>query len=145
MANAKKKQHVRGLFTAKHIEVKNGQDDGACFTGHVSSYKRSSCSYRWQAHEESKNTRRATSFTPVTGAVGTSAYKTKRKVLFPRKYKTLPAPQPGDWDIDGPNRKDMRDAVGRRIGEHANFHKNWLWPYWHNSHHLIPKGTFNET
>jgi hypothetical protein len=20
---------------------------------------------------------------------------------------------------------------------------NWVWPYWHNAHHLIPKGTFN--
>lgn len=47
----------------------------------------------------------------------------------------------GDWDIDGPNRKDYVNVTGLDpIPQGFNFCAE-TWPYWNNAHHIIPKGT----
>ncbi|PTL77047.1 AHH domain-containing protein [Vitiosangium sp. GDMCC 1.1324] len=141
--------------TTPHVEVEKGTENGACLTGHESRYRPSSCSYRWQALTESKeNRKRLYDKTPTAGVrtksapqgfLATSAYLSEKKNLVPSQYSTLVAlPQEGDWHLDGPHRDTMKNPGGQHIRRGKNFTKD-TWPYWHNSHHLIPKGVLNET
>lgn len=141
--------------TCPHVVVKENTEGGACLTGHESSLAANSCAYRWQALTESKKNRtHLYDKTPLAGAqqkaapmgtLATSAYLSNRGGLYPGQYgAVIFLPQKGDWHLDGPTRNNMEDAAGRRIPQGQNFTKH-TWPYWHNSHHLIPKGLFNET
>lgn len=56
----------------------------------------------------------------------------------------LAIPQPGDWNIDGPLRPNMKASNGKPIPPGKNFSKD-SWPYWNHAHHLIPKALFRET
>jgi hypothetical protein len=77
--------------------------------------------------------------------LATSAYLSQRGNRVPAEYAALvPLPKEGDWHLDGPKRGDMKDGGGRPIPPGQNFTRH-TWPYWHNSHHLIPKGLFHET
>ncbi len=141
--------------TCPHVVVKENTEGGACLTGHDSSLAPTTCSYRWQALTESRRNRTALyDKTPSAGKrqkpapmglLATSAYLSNRGNLYPGQYgAVIRLPEPGDWHLDGPTRDDMEDAAGRRVPRGQNFSKH-TWPYWHNSHHLIPKGLFNET
>ncbi|OJH39239.1 AHH domain-containing protein [Cystobacter ferrugineus] len=141
--------------TSPHVAVKENTEGGACLTGHDSTLSQNSCAYRWQALTESKKNRTSLyNKTPTAGALlkpaspgflATSAYLSKRGNLHPSEYSThIRLPQDGDWHLDGPLRDDMKDAAEKDIPRGQNFTKH-TWPYWHNSHHLIPKGLFNET
>jgi hypothetical protein len=157
-------KHFKKYQAGKHTSVGN-RDGGACLTGHKSKYTKSdSCSYRWQAKEESKASRTsvydkdpqwkdvkkdvhanredARKGTP-DGFLGTSSYWTKRRRLYPGGYaQKIAMPNKGDWYVGGPTKdRSLRKASGRGyVAKGKNF-EHVLWPYWNNAHHLIPKGT----
>lgn len=155
MGNATDEHVVNPDGTIPHVKAKQNTEGGACLTGHDSSLDPSSCSYRWQALTESKKNRTSLyNKTPTAGTrqkpapegfLATSAYLSTKGNLTPCQYSALLSlPTQGDWHLDGPSRQDAKDAAGRPIPTGQNFSKH-TWPYWHNSHHLIPKGLFNQT
>jgi A nuclease family of the HNH/ENDO VII superfamily with conserved AHH len=147
------KSHITKLSIAKLHKRQKQTDDGACLTGHEGGYlKNNSCSYRWQAHSISLADRTdmyddLAVPAPPAGGIATNAYRSKKSKLVPAWYVTaLEPPEPGDWNLAGPKRKIKRKSNNKRtdtipIGK--NFTKD-RWPYWHNSHHLIPKSLLRE-
>lgn len=81
--------------------------------------------------------------------VQTSQYQTRKgkaagdpTLVYPDWYSsTISLPvEAGDWDVDGPMRSNFSPmGPGRNITKGMNFTKAY-WPYWHNHHHIIPKG-----
>lgn len=158
-------KHLTDADGAYHSVIKKALDDGACLTGHESEYRLNSCSYRYQAVEHSReNPGRAALYNkPVKvnkrtvqrykrehhrfkeGFIPTSRYDTNAGERYPqdRDYgDKLKVPQPGDWDVDGPKRKKVKDGSGKEIPLGKNF-TGGFWPYWNNAHHMIPKDTLN--
>ncbi|WP_395832497.1 AHH domain-containing protein [Archangium violaceum] len=140
-----------------HTSVNSSTENGACLTGHLSDFKnfrnRQSCNYRYQAYEQAKNEprikERLHSYKTVTisNPLNTSAREAESGKMAPAYYcATLPIPQDGDWDIDGPKRDILRKTFEDKtvkIRRGRNFTQD-TWPYWHNAHHLIPKGTLKD-
>ena len=138
-----------------------GINDGKCLTGHDAKYEEMTCSYRWQAHVVAKeretevgmtryNVRdvpRRSSLITRTEGINTNAYKSKKGNDCPAEYiNILSCPENDDWDLDGPSRLVLRNAFGgvpRDIEPRTNFTDAYK-PYWHNSHHMIPKSLFNK-
>jgi len=132
-----------------------GIDQGACLTGHDTAYQEVSCAYRWQAHMVAKEREgklgsthynvRAVDERFLFG-INTNAYKARSGNFHPSQYiAKISIPQDGDWDLDGPKRLVPRKTFlnqPRDIQPHTNF-KDCYNPYWHNSHHMIPKRLFN--
>lgn len=136
-------------------------EGGACLTGHQGSHSgfngKSTCNYRYQAVEQARSHSKIKAYlhsynkftTSILIArkqeeIKTSVYRTKSGGLSPGHYVThLPLPNPGDWDVGGPNRNIVRKTIkGSKvtIKRGLNFSQD-TWPYWNNAHHLIPKGT----
>ncbi|NVJ23730.1 AHH domain-containing protein [Myxococcus sp. AM011] len=160
----KKPEHLaNSAEDVLHKQVDGAEEGGACLTGHSTSYHDAcSCTYRWQAVRESRRNRREVyNKVPVVSPKQAREYRAKNASLPARAIPTsydpaknsnpnlqygpyIRLPQPGDWQIFGPTRPDMKDAAGNTIPPGANFTK-WTWPYWNNAHHMIPKGTFHAT
>jgi hypothetical protein len=138
-----------------HAEARaNGTTEGgACLTGHEGNFrkkgKKNTCNYRYQAYEQAKSESsiksRLESYrqAPNKGDIITSVYKTEAGGWAPAYYSaTLPHPEDGDWDVEGPSknvfRKTLKDK-NLKIPAGLNFTQD-TWPYWNNAHHLIPKG-----
>ena len=132
-----------------------GIDQGACLLGHDTAYQEVSCAYRWQAHvvaKEREGKPNSTHYNVRTVderflfGINTNAYKAKSGNFHPSYYiAKISMPQDGDWDLDGPKRLVPRKTFlnqPRDILPGANF-KDCFNPYWHNSHHMIPKRLFN--
>ncbi|MBN1208019.1 MAG: AHH domain-containing protein [Myxococcaceae bacterium] len=127
-----------GGLKAKH---KKGPGNEACLTGHEGSKYEvgNTCSYRWQAYEQAKIKKTLYNwpkYRPLHKAnqpVKTEA-RTKKGALFPSWYKkTLDAPAPNAWDVDKSGENNQGVAVG-------NFQGTCYVPYWHEAHHVVPKG-----
>jgi hypothetical protein len=126
-----------------HKPIPNNTENGACLWGHDGRFSKNSCAYRWQGHEISKAERTDIYDKWPLGApakIDTLGYRTSKKGWYPPGYpRSLPAPRKGDWFLTGPTQTGYK--VGRKtVPKGKNFTKD-KWPYWHNSHHLIPKGT----
>lgn len=129
----------------------SNKEQGACLWGHDGDYRPDwSCSYRWQAHDFSKGDadRKKIHNNPVLAfyktmpaTLSTSGWSTGGG-FFPAYYAaTIKTPrEPEDWYLDGPKKKGYKPFGGYEVPIGENF-KRAYWPYWHNSHHLIPKGT----
>ncbi|WP_020405096.1 AHH domain-containing protein [Hahella ganghwensis] len=131
-------------------------EGGACLTGHKSSFTnfngKHTCNYRYQCYEQAKShadiKKCLHSYRDrlPTEPKPTSVYPTKSGSHYPARYCTmLEVPEPGDWDIGGPERDIERDTIAGKtitIKEGYNFTTD-TWPYWNNAHHLIPKGTLS--
>ena len=122
---------------------------GGCLWGHKGGYSKSSCCYRWQAHEVAKTDPQKSkfhSYSQVTIPPGkkTSAYKAKSGAMYPSHYcSEIEPPEKGDWDVDGPLETITRETFKGKVAKIKrlkNFTKD-TWPWWNNAHHLIPKGT----
>ncbi|WPB76891.1 AHH domain-containing protein [Archangium violaceum] len=157
-------KHLTKADKTYHKKIKKALEDGACLTGHAATYKKNSCSYRYQAVEFSKvdpdrqslynkdikvNKRTARRFLRhnkvKAGYIPTSRYPTNAGDMYPadRDYgDKLKVPQSGDWDVDGPKRKGVTDASGKTISIGKNFTGAFR-PYWNNAHHMIPKDLLN--
>jgi hypothetical protein len=126
----KKHRSDPGELKSKHL--KTGE---ACLTGHQGKFKDSdTCSYRWQAYLKAKshkglyNWPRYKVLHERNERIRTSARKKGGKTV-PSWYKlTLKPPEEKGWDI----------GVGK------NFNSKCYIPYWHEAHHVIPKGTLRE-
>jgi A nuclease family of the HNH/ENDO VII superfamily with conserved AHH len=131
-------------------------NDGKCLTGHDSKYEEMTCSYRWQAHVVAKEreTQLGSTRYNVRGihtrflfGIKTNAYTAKSGKPHPSQYiGRISYPHDGDWDLDGPKRLIPRQTFlnqPRDIAPGANFQDCYN-PYWHNSHHMIPKSLFNK-
>lgn len=131
-------------------------NDGKCLTGHDGKYEEMTCSYRWQAHVVAKEREVQANSTRYNVnniherflfGVKTNAYTAKSGKPHPSQYiGKIPYPQHGDWDLDGPKRLVPRNTFAhqpRDILPGSNFHDCYN-PYWHNSHHMIPKSLFNK-
>jgi hypothetical protein len=132
-----------------------GIDQGACLTGHETAYQEVSCAYRWQAHvaaKEREGKPNSTHYNVRTVderflfGIKTNAYKARSGNFHPSQYiAKISMPQDGDWDLEGPQRLVPRKTFlnqPRDILPGTNF-KDCYNPYWHNSHHMIPKRLFN--
>jgi hypothetical protein len=157
-------RHLTQADDVYHEPISNALEDGACLTGHEATYKKNTCSYRYQAVEHSRanpdrqalynktlKVRKSTArrykrdHKVKAGFVPTSRYPTNAGDVYPsdRDYGSkLAVPQPGDWDVDGPKRPGVKDPSGKTIGIGKNF-TGAFWPYWNNAHHMIPKDTLN--
>ncbi|MFY0562747.1 hypothetical protein ACN28E_02795 [Archangium lansingense] len=157
-------KHLTKADKSYHKKIKKALENGACLTGHEATYKKNSCSYRYQAVEFSKadpdrqslynktfkvNKRTARRYLRrnkvKAGYIPTSRYPTNAGDMYPsdRDYgDKLAVPQPGDWDVDGPKRKGVTDPSGKDIPIGKNF-TGAFWPYWNNAHHMIPKDLLN--
>lgn len=140
--------HVVDDGVNHHVRVAT-RDGGACLTGHDGSYVGRSCSYRWQAHDFSKGDadRIAIHDTPVAGFIGkgkidSSAFPTSSGGIFPAYYavKINRPTVATQWHLAGPAAPYLAFG-GTTVAVGKNF-QHCAHPYWHNSHHLIPKGTF---
>ena len=126
-------------------------EGGACLcmhAGYPQRYTENTCSYRWQCHEKSKQRDRhifndRSDALIGVGKIETSAILKGGSETHPGKYwSKINAPsQKGDWHLNGPKRDDYVQHHNTRIPEGQNF-TNWIWPYWHNAHHMIPKTLF---
>jgi hypothetical protein len=150
---AKDPEHFQGTNESLHVPVDNSTEGGACLTGHGNRYRPNSCSYRWQAVQESRANRTAIYDKDPrihpdhlrAGVIPTSAYVSKRGNLTPLHHALkLAIPRPGDWHVSGPLRSDMKAGNGKPIPPGENFTKG-NWPYWNQAHHLIPKSLFLRT
>jgi hypothetical protein len=134
-----------------------GIDQGACLTGHDPAYQEVSCAYRWQAHmaaKEREGKPNSTHYNVRTvddrflSGVITNAYKAKSGNFHPSHYLAMISPPrqgKGDWDLEGPAEVIPRKTFlnqPRDILPGTNFTDCYN-PYWHNSHHMIPKRLFN--
>lgn len=157
-------KHLTQADKTYHEPIDKALENGACLTGHEATYKKNSCSYRYQAVEYSRadpdrsalynkklkvNKRTAQRYKRdyklKEGFLPTSRYPTNAGDVYPsdRDYgDKLKVPQPGDWDVDGPKRAGVKDGSGKTIGIGKNF-TGAFWPYWNNAHHMIPKDTLN--
>lgn len=157
-------RHLTKADDVYHKPIGNTLENGACLRGHEGKYKKNTCSYRYQAVEFSRANpdRQALYNKPIkvrkstaqrykrdhkvkAGFVPTSRYPTNAGDVYPsdRDYGSkLAVPQPGDWDVDGPKRLDVKDGSGKDIPIGKNF-TGAFWPYWNNAHHMIPKDTLN--
>jgi hypothetical protein len=150
------KKHLFAANEDLHKPVKNSTENGACLTGHESSYidfsNKNSCNYRYQAVEQGKSHKkiksylhsyndRLTNIASSYSEIPTSAYNTKKGGLCPAYYVvSIPVPRKGDWDVGGPTQGDIKRKGTQDIKKGENFTRD-TWPYWNNAHHLIPKGT----
>jgi hypothetical protein len=137
-------QHWANKKEAKAHKITGNTENGACLWGHNGRFAKSSCAYRYQGHEISKAEREGIYNNwplPKRTTITTLAYRTTKKKLYPPGYpQELSIPRKGDWFLEGPT--DTGYKVGKKtVPKGANFSKD-QWPYWHNSHHLIPKGMF---
>jgi hypothetical protein len=130
----------------------NKTEGGACLcmhAGYPTRYAEHTCSYRWQCHEKAKKRDVAVFDTPSDALIGAGKYHTdasknpETDEIFPWDYFTkINSPsKTGDWHLKGPLRDDYVHHHRVKLPRGKNFTK-WIWPYWHNSHHMIPKSLF---
>ena len=137
-----------------HLDPEStARDAGACLTGHLYDFKnkknKKSCNYRWQCYVGKNAEDRLHSY--ETSDDPRVRYRTGITVTNPKDNLInycfyLPKPQAGDWHIGGPYRDiTRRTFAGEKItiGKGKNF-TGWVWPYWNNAHHIIPKGTLRK-
>lgn len=129
------------------------KEKGACLWGHDGAYREDwSCSYRWQAHDFSKgdderiemhNDPVDAYYKDMPQQIETSGWDTDDS-FFPKWYSDeIKRPrEPEDWYLEGPKKTGFKPFGGKEVPIDENF-KRAYWPYWHNSHHIIPKGTLN--
>lgn len=143
-------KHLEEIALKKlHKLISNATENGACLTGHNSRYAKVSCAYRWQAHKVSLEERSSiyNGKTSKKKEIKTNVYETNSGGFYPPPKDYNPSINPptniGDWDLDGP-KVPFKPFEGskKKIPKGENFTKTY-WPYWHNAHHLIPKGLFN--
>ncbi len=160
MANSSSKKGHYGddsSLNALHLSEETDPDSGACLTGHSFNYykgggtpEEKACCYRWQnllqANAEDRHKDLLHNYpTDHTELIKTSCWM-KNDHLSTWWYATrIYPPGPGDWHIGGPNQDRKvyaRYSSGADVFCPAgkNFFKG-SWPYWNNSHHLLPKGT----
>ncbi len=119
--------------TPDKIKEKHKRVEEACLSGHQGQLKKGdTCSYRWQAYLQAKldsglynwPAYKSISKEGKNAQVKTAAYEKGGKKI-PSWYKfELDPPGKNEWNLD----------------EGDNFTKCYL-PYWHEAHHVIPKGT----
>ena len=154
------KYHVDDEGIGKHLEDSSG-DQGACLSRHVNPFnKDNSCSHRWQGLRAAKkdkklyNWPRYKKFTIVE--LGASDDDKSRTVVrhgqkFRKKdggLRTLPKleipPGKNRWDIGQSNSIVRSEGGSAKTITAENFTERCEIPYFHNSHHIIPNGVFNE-
>jgi hypothetical protein len=103
----------------KHKKT-SGTEDGQCLNRHIPTYRKSSCSHRFQAVERAANDDSSwyEGYTPVIQREG----ETLELYLKNFGVKT---PKPGAWDVKGRNFKKAKH------------------PYRNQAHHILPNGVLN--
>jgi hypothetical protein len=122
----------------KHVQT-GGIDGGKCLNRHISPYQENnSCSHRWQAYKRALDDPQL-----YNDKAYEAAYRVPGKRVnywtpwFQRSERvSRRRPNPGDWDLGEYTKFDNGGKV-------PNFRKSCKWPYYHNSHHIIPNGVLN--
>jgi hypothetical protein len=141
----------------KQFRASDTTEGGACLTGHEANFRnfghKVTCNYRYQCYEqadtEAKIKAKLHSYNvqAIKAKIVTSVYETEAGGWAPAYYcASLPIPEPGDWDVGGPNRTIYRKALNKKtkkIPQGKNFTQD-TWPYWNNAHHLIPKALLRD-